>query len=330
LFIISDCTAAYTTTTREHWQRQLRSARLNRQKSEVKKVAMVNWEPAEFHHWYEQLPVRKREQAWADLERNHQKTYIEWKTFRGFAEASDLDIDPRSIEMCDPNSATSPLSDVRCSVSGELEYFKLGEVTDEDLARTASIAMKNPQSVYGGVVSQCQPLVRIFLKKYLSRYTTNGRPLRLVLHFAMGLQSPVESLLNADLEKWRPRIVQRIPRSPYSTVWLFDYWQKRVLVLLNRWSSLATECHLGAIRCAGAGCCNGCRFESALCVSGHHICFAICPFGDSSDGVEFGVVQHADRARLIAAGLAVTAFGAFGLFVLRELAWWGVGELGRW
>ena len=197
-------------------------------------VAKVKWEPAAFHLWYERLPIRKRVQAWNDLKGDRKKLYIEWKTFRAFAIASGLDIDPRSVETCDPNAAAPPLPDVRCLVSGELEYFELGEVTAEDLARKASIAMKNRQSVYGGVVSQRKPLVRIFLKKCRNRYTTNGRPLQLILHFAVGHQSPIEPVLNADLLKWRDRLVERIRRSPFSCVWLYDDWQKRVLVRLDR------------------------------------------------------------------------------------------------
>lgn len=64
------------------------------------------------------------------------------------------------------------------------------------MARTASIALKNRAHVYGGSVSQRRPLVRIFLKKCRNRYTTKGRPLHLVLHFAVGRQSPFEPQLN--------------------------------------------------------------------------------------------------------------------------------------
>jgi hypothetical protein len=196
--------------------------------------SQVKWEPAAFYEWYEQLPIEKRVQAWKDLKRDQQKVYIEWKTFRAFAVASGLDIDPRSIGTCDPNETTPPLPDVRCLLSGDVAYFELGEVTEEDLAQKASLAMKNRLKVYGGAVSQRQPLVRIFLKKCRNRYTTNGRPLHLVLHFAVGRQSPFEPQLSADLEKWRDRLIARIRRSPFTSVWLYDDWQKEVLVRLDR------------------------------------------------------------------------------------------------
>jgi len=175
-----------------------------------------------------------RQCAWDDLERDHRKVYVEWKTFRAFATASGLDIDLRSIEMCDPNAAAPPMPDVNCLVSGELVYFELGEVTGENLARTASIALKNRQKIFGGAVSQRQPLIRIFLKKCRKRYTTNGRPSHLVLHFAVGRQSPFEPQLNDDLEKWRDRLIQRIRRSQFSSIWLYDDWKKVVLARLDR------------------------------------------------------------------------------------------------
>ena len=194
----------------------------------------MKWEPAAFSGWYEDLPPWKRRRVWNGLKRQHQKLYIEWKTFRAFALASGLDIDPRSIDMYDPNAVNPPLPDVGCLVSGCPEYFELGEVTEEKLARAASIAMKNGKGVYGGVVSQRLPLVQIFLKKCRNRYTTNGYPFHLVLHFAVGRQSPIEPQLINDLSKWRDRLVERIRCSPFTCVWLYDDWEKRVLVRLER------------------------------------------------------------------------------------------------
>lgn len=197
-------------------------------------VRKVKWEPAAFHHWYDRLSRQKRKCVWDDLKREYQKLYIEWKTFRAFAQASGLDIDPRSVETCDPNAAAPPLPDVRCLVSGQPQYFELGEVTDESVARAASIAAKNRQSVCGGFMSQRNPLVRIFLKKCRNRYTANGRPLHLVLHFAVGHQSPFSPELNDDVAKWRDRLIQRIRRSQFDSVWLYDGWQKQVLARLER------------------------------------------------------------------------------------------------
>lgn len=72
-------------------------------------MAKNRWEPAAFHQWYEKLPMEKRERVWIDLKSEHRKLYVEWKTFRGFVTASGLDVDPRSIHMCDPNAARPAL-----------------------------------------------------------------------------------------------------------------------------------------------------------------------------------------------------------------------------
>jgi hypothetical protein len=106
-------------------------------------VAKFKWDPAEFHYWYDGSPIEKRKRVWNDQKREHQKRYIEWKAFRDFAGASGLKLPLESIENCDPNACVPPLPDVRCLVAGKLEYYELGEVTDEGLARTASIALKN-------------------------------------------------------------------------------------------------------------------------------------------------------------------------------------------
>ncbi len=198
------------------------------------KRAKVKWDPAEFDEWYKRMPKENRERALADLKPEHRKLYVEWKIFRDFATASGLDIDPRSIEMCDPNDASPPLPDVSCLVSGGPEYFELGEVTEEDLARTASIALKNREDSFGDFVANVQPLVRIFLKKCRKRYTANGRALHLVLYFAVGHQFPFEPQLENDLQRWRDRLINRIQRSRFSTAWLYDDWQERVLVRLDR------------------------------------------------------------------------------------------------
>jgi hypothetical protein len=193
-------------------------------------VAKPKWEPAVFHEACEKLPVRDQRRLWDDLKQQHKKLLFEWKTFWAFARVSGLDIDPGSIEMCDPNAASPPFPDVRCRVSGQLEYFELGEVTAEDLARKASIAMKNRSGVYGGATSQRQPLARICLKKCRKRYTTNGRPLHLIMHFAVGRQVPNELSLPDDLSS----LMEPLRQSPFTSVWLYDGWEKQVLLRLDR------------------------------------------------------------------------------------------------
>src|SRR6266550_2401179 len=108
--------------------------------------------------------------------------------------------------------------------------FELGEVVYEGLAQTASIATRNREKIFGGSFLQREPLVRIFLKKCRNRYTTSGQPLHLVLHFAVGHQSPFEPMLLEDLDKWQDRLIERIRKSQFDCVWLYDDWKKLVLV----------------------------------------------------------------------------------------------------
>jgi len=98
-------------------------------------LAKPRWEPAVFSRSVREAASSGAAAAAGRSQARRQEALFEWKTFRAFARVSGLDIDPRSIEMCDPNAASPPFPDVRCRVSGQFEYFELGEVTEEDLAR---------------------------------------------------------------------------------------------------------------------------------------------------------------------------------------------------
>jgi hypothetical protein len=193
-----------------------------------------SWNPAAFHESSGVLPVQERQQAWRDLRAHQRKTYFEWNVFRAFAVASRLDIDSRSVEMCDPNDASPPLPDVRCLVSGELEYFELGEVTSEDLARRATMARRNNWAVYSGTSPQEEPFVRIFLKKCRSRYTTRGRPLHLIMHYAVGRLVPSELVLSSLFLRSHDYFIEQIRLSPFACVWVYDDWDKSILIRFER------------------------------------------------------------------------------------------------
>jgi hypothetical protein len=179
------------------------------------------------------MPIEKMKQAWDNLKAPERKLCEEWMMFREFTEASNLDVDPGSIEMCDPNAAKPPLPDIRCLLSGKQEYFELGEVVDESLAEAGSIARKNQEDVYGGFVDPPQvPFERMIIQKCGKRYTTNGCPLDLVLYFEQ--QFPIESLLNGYLDQSRNRLIRYIGESQFNSVWIYNNWQKQVLSRLGR------------------------------------------------------------------------------------------------
>jgi hypothetical protein len=191
--------------------------------------AVVSWNPAEFHHWYIQLPVERKEKVWDSLRSDQRKLYTEWWTFGKFASVAPLDIDPRTIENCDP-----PEPDILCQMSRQQHYFELGEVTDESIAQKAGIAAKQGQDIFGGTYSQLAPLERIFEQKCLKKYVTHGHPLHLLLHYSVGHQVPHAALVRAEISKGQQAIVDRLQQSPFTSLWLYDGWGNSVIAYVQR------------------------------------------------------------------------------------------------
>ncbi|HUY12895.1 MAG TPA: hypothetical protein VMX16_04585 [Terriglobia bacterium] len=189
----------------------------------------ANWDPAEFHHWHSKLPHGPKGRAWNDLRPDQQKVYREWWAFEKFASVAPLDVDPRTIENRKP-----PEPDIRCRISGKEHYFELGEVTDKIIAQKASEATKRRQHISGGWFSQLPPLWRIFKQKCSKIYLTSGRPLHLLLYYAVGHQFPHTELLREEISKGHQRIVSELQKSPFSSVWLYDQWDNSVIAYVQR------------------------------------------------------------------------------------------------
>jgi hypothetical protein len=190
----------------------------------------AKWNSADFHYWYSRMPRDERKsQAWGDLSQDQQKLYREWLTFRDFARTAPLDIDPRTVENCEP-----PLPDIRCRISQEEHYFELGEVTDETLAKQAGIAAKQGDGIFGGSVSQLSALCRIFQQKCSKEYVTNGRQLHLLLHYSVGHQFPNTVQLQEEIARRHQGIVNELQKSPFASLWLYDGWDNRVIASLQR------------------------------------------------------------------------------------------------
>jgi len=133
-------------------------------------------ERAAFCGWYAALPIHKRVKAWGDLKREHQKTYVEWKTFRSFAGASGLDIDPRSIETCNPNASLAAAAACAVSPFRWETYFELGEVTSGRPRKNRQYSLeKTSTRLRRRAVSAATDTLH-FLKKCRNRYTTKGHP----------------------------------------------------------------------------------------------------------------------------------------------------------
>lgn len=188
-------------------------------------ASTANWNPAEFDYWYKRLPLDERKRrAWDGLSGDQKKRYTEWWTFGKFASASSLDIDPRTIESREP-----PESDIHCCVSGKGNYFELGEVTDQTLARNGGKAAKQQQDVHAGSFAQLEPLSRIVEQKCSKRYTTHGQPLHLLLHYSVGHQVPHTALVRSEMAKVQREIVLKLRKSPFSNLWLFDGWDQCII-----------------------------------------------------------------------------------------------------
>lgn len=187
------------------------------------------WNPAEFHHWYSRMPVERKRRAWDDMLPARRKSYIEWWTFGRFARVAPLDIDPRTIETCEP-----PQPDIRCRIFGASHYFELGEVTDQALAEEAGKAARQGGDVFGGSCSQLSPLRRILNQKCAKKYAANGRPLHLLLHYSVGHQSPNTALLQGEISRAHQAIVDSLEKGPFSYLWLYDGWDDGVIASVQR------------------------------------------------------------------------------------------------
>jgi hypothetical protein len=188
------------------------------------------WDPAEFDNWYNRLPLgEQRRRVWKDLSSDQRKLWNEWSTFRAFASAAPLDIDPRTIKGC-----SSPLADILCLISGKPHYFELGEVTDEGLARRTSIAAKEGKSIFGGSFMQWEPLCRIYDQKCSNTYDTQGHKLHLLLYFSTDRQVPYTEALQIDIARERKRVEQKLHNSPFTSAWLFDGWEQLIIGHIER------------------------------------------------------------------------------------------------
>jgi len=181
------------------------------------------WNPAEFHYWYEQQNPQVKAKAWADLSSTEEKRYREWHLFENFYRAIGLDVAPSSVSVCEP-----PMPDVCCSLEGRVQYFELGEVVMQKVARDASMAQRTGAS-HGGAVSTSGPLLELFRKKCLKLYRTNGTPLHLLLYFNVGHQYPMGAATLASV-----LLPGEFEDSQFTSVFVYNDWDKQELDRLVR------------------------------------------------------------------------------------------------
>jgi len=107
-----------------------------------------------------------RDNLWNALNAEEKKQTNESLLFISFASATRLVPDP-----FEHINANSPRPDIRTSIGGHDYYFELGEITDEDLARGISNALKT-KAVSGCAISQVEPLLKMLTQKCQKHYVT--------------------------------------------------------------------------------------------------------------------------------------------------------------
>jgi hypothetical protein len=187
------------------------------------------WTSAEFHGCYIGLDAEKKRRAWAGLTKEQEKAYREYLTFLNFARVAPLDIDPNSIQ-----NRPVPEPDILCSVAGSREYFELGEVTDEGLAKRASIAERAGLDTNFGYMGQFEPLLKMITQKCSKTYSTNRLPASLLLHYNVGHQTPYPHVVAQVASDLRQLASQQFEASPFAAIWFYDGWEQKVLEVIKR------------------------------------------------------------------------------------------------
>jgi histidyl-tRNA synthetase len=148
---------------------------------------------------------------------------LSWKReiFREFLKRTNMPVDFESI-------ATSEVSGLNftCEVDGQIRYFKLTEIVDEDLARNYNISMKTMEP-HGGAFSQEEPLRRVFQARASRPYHVGDIPIELVAYYDKQAPPTYDPQMI-------PRTIGRtaeymIESRGWARVWVYDTRHKQVL-----------------------------------------------------------------------------------------------------
>lgn len=166
------------------------------------------------------------------LRKEERKRVIEMTVFKAFALASALPIDQGSETNEEP-----PNPDIRCTISGKLHWFELGQIISPDVA--AKINPKRRTSEGGFSFDQEIPFVDIVTKKATKKYETQGAPVDLILHFDLRLGSM--SVVQRQIEKHAELLKSLVIGGPFARVWIFDEWKKTIVWSAERFTTSATR-----------------------------------------------------------------------------------------
>jgi len=172
--------------------------------------------------------LRARRAAYDALPGGVKKEINELEVFRAFAKVA-----PVSIDATSERNAAPPEPDVCCTIDGITYYFELGEITDQPVARSTAIALKTDEPT-GCAFSQDVPFASILSNKATKKYLTSGAPVDLLLYYRK--QYPpwkqyFSGMVNANEN--HIRAVLKSNAGPFDRLWIFDFWEDRVLLSVS-------------------------------------------------------------------------------------------------
>src|ERR1035438_9422899 len=154
------------------------------------------------------------------LRKEERKRTIEMIVFTSFASASGLAIDAGSAANEDP-----PNPDIRCTISGNLHWFELGQIISPEVAAKINPKRRSPE---GGFSSDQEiPFLDIVRKKATKNYETHGAPVELVLHFDLHLGS--KGAVQRQIEKQAGLLHSLVTEGLFTRVWIFDEWKNAIV-----------------------------------------------------------------------------------------------------
>jgi histidyl-tRNA synthetase len=154
-------------------------------------------------------------------DREGKKAQWERDVFIEFYMAANLPVDSGSLK-----NEKFPRPDLSCSIEGKLHYFELVEITDEDVARKLSIALKTMRPT-GGAFSQTRPLINAFEAKSAKPYSVGNAPLELLAYYDK--QYPPTDDLSIISKTVEPMAARMVESGQWSRVWIYDRWNKTIL-----------------------------------------------------------------------------------------------------
>ena len=156
----------------------------------------------------------------ANLKGDERKRAMEMLIFQSFAAVSGLPIDEGSPEHRDPE-----YPDILCTILGRKYWFELGQVIHREVAE--KVNPKRRKLDGGFSYDQERPFVDLVKSKATKKYTTEGAPVDLILHFGFRFGSATAA--RRLCEKHAALLEALTTAGAFSRVWVFDEFNKVVI-----------------------------------------------------------------------------------------------------